>query len=95
MLVILIHTSYILGLNLWFGEAVLFNDRQVDIEAVEKILLSKAILDNARIKSFHTKVSGTIALKCSKLPYISCLPATFFEGLSTSKMAADVIAAEV
>ena len=30
LLVILIHMSYILDLNLWFGEAVLFNDRKMD-----------------------------------------------------------------
>ena len=48
--------------NLLFDEAVLFNDRQVDklviIEAGEKILLSliiisEAILDDARINLFH------------------------------------------
>ena len=51
---------------------MLFNDRHVDKkvikEAGEKILLSKASLDDARIQLFHTKVSGTIALKCLKLP---------------------------
>ena len=43
-------------------------DKKVIKEAGAKILLSKASLDDARIKSFHRKVSGTIALKCSKLP---------------------------
>ena len=82
-------TSHILDLNknrfmkvapnLWFDEAVLFNDRQVD-----KKDISEASSDDARIKSLHTKVSGTVAvaLKCST--YSSCLPATFFEGLYKS-----------
>ena len=46
--------------------------KKVVIEDGERILLSlirisEAILDDARIKSFHTKTSRTVALKCSKL----------------------------